>query len=138
MGLSIVYRVTYLIYRFGLIYIVSLDHEDFSSIPYNISPLDTYNTLTPNLVRVPSLGYIIWSSYSPESRLRLLVYLYIYLVEYLCSPLIDLIVSYSAAPKLLLLYLALDYAYMPILLVEDPILSYTYSFKSYIDYNVFY
>ena len=50
----------------------------------------------------------------------------------------DLVLSYSTTPKLLLLYLALDYTHMPILLIKDPILSYNYLSKTYIDYNVLY
>ena len=65
-ALSIVYRVTYLIYRFNLIYlvgldyVVGLDYKDFSSIPYGVTHSNiVYNALPSNLVRVPPLAYII-------------------------------------------------------------------------------
>ena len=58
--LSIVYRVTYLIYRFSLIYIISLDYKKISSIFYNITYLNiVYNNISSNLVHVNSLEYII-------------------------------------------------------------------------------
>ena len=107
----------------------------YSNIVHGFTPSVTYNTLPSNLVRVLPLGHIIWSSYSPALK-YLLVHLYNYLVEYLYSSLMDLVLSHSTPPKLFLLCLALDYTYMPILLVEDPILSYTYSSKLYIDYDV--
>ena len=112
-------------YRYTLIYRLT-----YSNIVYNILP--------SNLVRVPPPGYIVQLSYPPELKLPLLVYLYNYLVEYLYSPLIDPGLSYSTTPRLLLLYLVLDYTYMLILLEEDPILSYTYLSKPYIEYNVSY
>ena len=106
-------------------------------MPYSVTyPSIVYNALPPNLVRVPPLGYIIWLSYPPALKLPFLVRLYKYLVEYPYSPLVDLVSSHSTAPKLLLLCLALDYTHMPILLIEDPILSYAYLSKPYIYYNV--
>ena len=145
---SIVYGVTYLIYGFGL------DYKDFSSILYGVAYPNVdygytliyrltysnivYNTLPPNLVRGPSLVYITQLSYPPALKLPLLVYLYEYLVEYLCSPLVDLVLIHSATPKLLLLCLALDYTHVSILLVEDPILSYVILTMLYSEYKVSY
>ena len=70
-----VYRVTYLIYRFSLDYRVGLDYKDFSSIPYGVTYPNivyrftskyrvtysniVYNASYSNLVRVLPLGYII-------------------------------------------------------------------------------
>ena len=85
---------------------------------------------------MPPLEYIIWSSYPPALKLPLLVYSYNHLLEHLYSPLMDPISSYSTAPKLLLLYLASDYAHIPMLLIEDPISSHAYLSKPYIDYDV--
>ena len=108
-------------------------------MPHNVTyPNIVYNVLSPNLVYVLPPGHIIWLSYPLTLKLPLLVYLYNYFVEYLYSPLVDLVLSHSTTPKLLLLYLALDYAHVSILLAEDPILSYAHLFKPYIDYNVLY
>ena len=118
---------------------VGLDYEDFSSIPYSVAHSNmVHNASPPNLVRVSPPGCTIWLSYPPALKLPLLVYLYYYLVEYLYSPLIDLVSSHSTAPKLLLLYLALDYTYILMLLTEDPISSHAYLSKPFIDYNVLY
>ena len=145
---SIVYRFAYLIYRFNL------DYKDFSSILYSVTypNMDyryaliyrltnsniVYNALTSNLVRGPSLVYITQLSYPSVLKLPLLVYLYKYLVKHLCSSLRDLVLIYFTTPKLLLLCLALDYAYMSILLAEDPILSYILLSILYSEHNVFY
>ena len=127
-GLTLKYGVAYsnIVHRF------SLDYKGFSSTIYTL----VYGALPRDLVRVPPLGYTIWSSYPPTLKLPLLVYIYSHLVEYLYSSLVDLVLSYFAAPKLLLLYLALDHAYMPMLLTEDPILSYIHLSKPCIDYDV--
>ena len=86
-----IYRVTYLIYRFSLDYEVSLDYKDFSSIPYSVThpnmvyrfSLDykdfssilytlVYGALPRNLVRVPPLGHIIWLSYPSAPKYLLM------------------------------------------------------------------
>ena len=109
-----------------------LDHEDFSSILHAL----VHGALPRDPARVPPLGHIVWSSYPPASKFPLLVHLYNYLVEHPCSPLVDPVSSHSAAPKLLLLCPASDYAHVPMLLTEDPISSHAYLSKPYIDYDV--
>ena len=57
---ALIYRVTYLIYRFSLTYMVDIDYEDFSSMPYDVTYSNiVYNASSPNPVRVPPPGYII-------------------------------------------------------------------------------
>ena len=131
--LSIVHGVTCLIHGIGL------DYEDFSSMPHGVAYSNiVYNASPPNLVRVPPPGHIIWLSYPPTLKLPLLVYIYGHLVEHSCSSLVDLVLSHSTTPKLFLLCLALDYTYVPMLLIEDPILSHVLLSILYSEYNVSY
>ena len=116
----------------NMVYGFSLDHKDFSSILHAL----VHRALPRDLARVPPPGHIVWSSYPPALKLPLLVHPYNHLVEHPCSPLVDLVSSYSTAPKLLLLCLALDYTHVPMLLAEDPISSHTHLSKPCIDYDV--
>ena len=82
-ALSIVYGVACLIYRFGLIYMVGLDHKDFSSIPYGVTYSNiVLDALPPNLVRVPPLEYLMslsldYTSYPPAGYIVSLYIKYI-------------------------------------------------------------
>ena len=61
-GFTLIYMVTLsIVYRVAcLIYVVSLDHKDFSSMPYSVTYSNmVYDTSLSNLVYVYPLGHII-------------------------------------------------------------------------------